>query len=128
MIIDEINERFCKGIWFDHEELRDKIHEMAIISDGGVHMARLAIVGSFSVNGVARLHTEILKKKEMKHFHALFPNRFNNKTNGVNHRRWLLQVNPSLSGLITETIGPQWIQRPQKLISILKYSKDRVLF
>ena len=98
MIIDEINERFCKGIWFDHEELREKIPELAIIADEQIHMARLAIVGSFSVNGVAQIHTEILKKKEMKHFYALFPDRFNNKTNGITHRRWLLQANPKLSG------------------------------
>lgn len=124
MIIDEINERFCKGIWFDHEEMRDKIPEMAIIADEQIHMARLAIVGSFSINGVAPLHTEILKKQEMRHFHALFPNRFNNKTNGITHRRWLLQANPRLSGLITDVIGPQWIQRPKQLISLLKYSRD----
>ena len=87
-------------------------------------MARLAIIGSFSVNGVAQTHTEILKKKDMKHFYSLFPERFNNKTNGTTHRRWLLQANPSLAGLITETIVPQWIQRPKQLISLLKYSKD----
>ncbi|MEK3887643.1 glycogen/starch/alpha-glucan phosphorylase [Bacillus sp. FSL K6-3431] len=124
MIIDEINERFCKGIWFDHEEMREEIPKLAIIADDQVHMARLAIIGSFSVNGVARIHTEILKKKEMKNFYALFPNRFNNKTNGITHRRWLLQVNPKLSELITDTIGPKWIQRPKQLISLLKYSND----
>lgn len=124
MIIDEINERFCKGLWFDHQELREKIPELAIIADEQIHMARLAIVGSFSVNGVAQIHTDILKKKEMKNFYELFPDRFNNKTNGITHRRWLLQANPKLSGLITESIGPQWIQRPKQLISLLKYSKD----
>ncbi|WP_186672519.1 glycogen/starch/alpha-glucan phosphorylase [Sporosarcina sp. BP05] len=124
MIIDEINERFCKGLWFDHQELREKIPELAIIADEQIHMARLAIVGSFSVNGVAQIHTDILKKKEMKNFYELFPDRFNNKTNGITHRRWLLQANPKLSELITESIGPQWIQRPKQLISLLKYSKD----
>ncbi|MCM3113396.1 glycogen/starch/alpha-glucan phosphorylase [Lederbergia lenta] len=124
MIIDEINERFCKGIWFDHEELREQIPELAIIAHEQIHMARLSIVGSFSVNGVARIHTEILKKKEMKHFYTLFPDRFNNKTNGITHRRWLLQVNPKLSNLITDVIGPKWVQRPKQLISLLKYSKD----
>ncbi|MBO0602842.1 glycogen/starch/alpha-glucan phosphorylase [Sporosarcina sp. E16_3] len=124
MIIDEINERFCKGLWFDHQELRKKIPELAIIADEQIHMARLAIVGSFSVNGVAQIHTDILKKKEMKNFYELFPDRFNNKTNGITHRRWLLQANPKLSELITESIGPQWIQRPKQLISLLKYSKD----
>ena len=126
MIIDEINERFCKDIWLTiMKNLQEKIHELAIIADDRVHMARLAIVGSFSVNGVARLHTEILKKQEMKNFYTLFPNRFNNKTNGITHRRWLLQANPKLSNLITEIIGPQWIKRPKQLISLLKYSNDK---
>lgn len=124
MIIDEINERFCKGIWFNEQTLREVIPKIAIIADGQVHMARLAIVGSFSVNGVARIHSEILKKKEMKHFYTLFPERFNNKTNGITHRRWLMQVNPKLSELITEAIGPRWIKRPKQLISLLKYTSD----
>lgn len=127
MIINEINERFCKGIWFDHEELREQIPELAIIADNRVHMARLAIVGSFSVNGVARIHTEILKKKEMKTFYTLFPEKFNNKTNGITHRRWLLKTNPKMADLITDVIGPQWIKRPKQLISLLKYSNDSAL-
>lgn len=127
MIIDEINERFCKGIWFDHEMLRDKIPELAVIAHDRVHMARLAIVGSFSVNGVARIHTDILKKKEMKDFYSLFPEKFNNKTNGITHRRWLLQANPKLAELISDIIGPQWIKRPKQLISLLKYSNDSAL-
>ncbi|WP_439651897.1 glycogen/starch/alpha-glucan phosphorylase [Oceanobacillus alkalisoli] len=124
MIIDEINERFCQGIWFDHEEKRDKIPELAIIADEQVHMTRLAIVASFSVNGVASIHTEILKKKEMKDFHGLFPERFNNKTNGITHRRWLMQVNPKLSSLIHDMIGNQWIKRPKQLISLLRFQHD----
>ncbi|WP_067726766.1 glycogen/starch/alpha-glucan phosphorylase [Oceanobacillus damuensis] len=127
MIINEINERFCKGIWLDEEELREKIPELAIIAYDRVHMARLAIVGSFSVNGVARIHTGILKKKEMKTFYTLFPDKFNNKTNGITHRRWLLQANPKLASLVTDVIGPQWIKRPKKLISLLKYSNDSAL-
>lgn len=126
MIIDEINERFCKGIWFDHKALRENIPELAVIADGQIHMARMAIIGSFSVNGVAKLHTDILKKQEMKHFYTLYPERFNNKTNGITHRRWLLQANPKLSALITESIGPQWIQRPNQLINLLKYSSDQL--
>nr|WP_245844162.1 glycogen/starch/alpha-glucan phosphorylase [Oceanobacillus rekensis] len=127
MIINEINERFCKGIWFDHEDLREQIPELAIIAHDRVHMARLAIVGSFSVNGVARIHTEILKKKEMKTFYTLFPEKFNNKTNGITHRRWLLKTNPKMADLITDVIGPQWIKRPKQLISLLKYSNDSAL-
>lgn len=124
MIIDEINEQFCQGIWFDHPYLRENIPEMAIIADEQVHMARLAIVGSFSVNGVAALHTDILKKTVMKHFYTMYPNRFNNKTNGITHRRWLIQSNPKLSGLITDVIGPEWKKRPNKLIHLVEYSSD----
>lgn len=125
MIIHEINERFCQGLYYDHEELRPHIADMAIISYGQVHMAHLAIVGSYSVNGVAKIHTEILKKKEMKNFYSLYPEKFNNKTNGITHRRWLLQVNPCLSDKITEAIGPQWIHEPNKLISLLRFTNDK---
>lgn len=125
MIIDEINERFCQGIWFDHPEMRDKIPQLAIIADEQVHMARLAIVGSFSVNGVANIHTEILKEKEMKDFYNLYPERFNNKTNGITHRRWLMQANPKLAGVITEMIGDQWMKRPKQLINLLRFQNDK---
>lgn len=127
MIIHEINERFCKMLWFDFPEMREKIPEMAVIAYDKVHMARLSIVGSFSINGVAKLHTEILKSKVMKHFYNVFPDRFNNKTNGITHRRWLLQINPNLAKLISDVIGPQWIERPKHLIHLLRYSKDAAL-
>ncbi|WAA11288.1 glycogen/starch/alpha-glucan phosphorylase [Fervidibacillus albus] len=125
MIVEEINERFCKGLWLDHPELRDKIPEMAIISYGQIHMARLAIVGSFSVNGVAEIHTEILKKQVMKHFYTISKEKFNNKTNGITHRRWLLQANPRLATLITEIIGNKWKMQPKQLIGLLRYSGDQ---
>lgn len=127
MIVHEINERFCQRIWNDYPELREQIPEMAIIAYGKIHMAKLAIVGSFSVNGVAKLHTEILKTREMKYFYQMDPGKFNNKTNGIAHRRWLLQVNPKLASLITEVIGPNWIMRPKQLIHLIKYSKDQPL-
>lgn len=127
MIIEEINERFCQALWFDHPALRDRIAEMAIISNGQVHMAHLAIVGSFSVNGVAKLHTNILKTQEMKNFYALYPKHFNNKTNGVTHRRWLAMANPELAALISETIGTRWIKRPRELTHLLRYIKDDAL-
>ena len=107
--------------------MREKIPEMAVIAYDKVHMARLSIVGSFSINGVAKLHTEILKSKVMKHFYNVFPDRFNNKTNGITHRRWLLQINPNLAKLISDVIGPQWIERPKHLIHLLRYSKDAAL-
>ncbi|SHN07698.1 starch phosphorylase [Gracilibacillus kekensis] len=127
MIIDEINERFCQGLWFNQPQLRDQIPQLAVIADNQIHMARLAIISSFSVNGVAKLHTEILKTQEMKEFNQLFPKRFNNKTNGITHRRWLLMVNPKLSELITETISPAWILRPRELTHLIRHIKDQPL-
>jgi starch phosphorylase len=97
---------------------------MAIIAHGLVKMAHLAIVSSYSVNGVAKLHSEILKKREMKLFYEVFPQKFNNKTNGITHRRWLLKANPQLSTLITNTIGNRWIKEPQALLDLKPYAYD----
>ncbi|KMK75648.1 glycogen/starch/alpha-glucan phosphorylase [Alkalihalobacillus pseudalcaliphilus] len=124
MIIEEINERFCQSIYFDFPHLREKIADMAIISYEQIHMAHLAIVGSYSVNGVAKLHTDILKNREMKNFYTVFPERFNNKTNGITHRRWLLNVNRDLANKITGAIGENWIQEPRELIQLIKYADD----
>ncbi|WP_026884327.1 glycogen/starch/alpha-glucan phosphorylase [Clostridium akagii] len=123
MIVEEIDRRFCIEI---NEKYNDpqKVHDMAIISDGNIKMAYLAIVGSHSVNGVAKLHTEILKSRELNNFYNFYPYKFNNKTNGITHRRWLLKSNPKLSSLITETIGNKWIHDPNKLIDILAFSKN----
>jgi glycogen phosphorylase len=124
MIIEEINERFCGELWDKYTGDWDRIARLAIIADGYVKMAHLAIVGSFSVNGVAKLHTEILKTREMNQFYQLFPEKFNNKTNGIAHRRWLLKGNPDLSNLITDSIGSSWTQSPADLIQLLKYQND----
>ncbi len=125
MIIEEINKRFCNELEKNKETVQsDKIKEMAIISDGVIKMAYLAIVGSHSVNGVASLHTEILKKKELNNFNKIYPKKFNNKTNGINHRRWLLQCNPLLSNWITEIIGTGWIMEPVQLRKLLDFKKD----
>lgn len=124
MIIEEINERFCQMLWFDFPELRERIPQMAIIAYDQVHMAHLAIVGSYSVNGVAKIHTNILKEKEMKDFYTVYSSKFNNKTNGITHRRWLMNANPKLADLITDTIGKRWINQPKELISLLKYASD----
>ncbi len=123
MIIEEINKRFCESI---NEKYNDsqKVHDMAIISDGNIKMAYLAIVGSHSVNGVAKLHTEILKSRELSNFCNFYPYKFNNKTNGITHRRWLLESNPKLSSLITTTISDKWIREPKRLINILAFSKN----
>lgn len=124
MIVEEINERFCGELWDQYTGDWDRIAKLAIIADGYVKMAHLAIVGSFSVNGVAKLHTEILKTREMNQFYQLFPEKFNNKTNGIAHRRWLLKGNPDLSALISESIGSSWTNSPSDLIQLLKYQND----
>jgi glycogen phosphorylase len=124
MIVNEINERFCRSLWEDFPGDWKRIEDMAIIAHGQVKMAHLAIVGSHSVNGVAALHTDILKKREMNLFYQIYPEKFNNKTNGITHRRWLLKSNPALAGLITDTIGPNWIHEPENLNSLLEYRND----
>ncbi|RKD32293.1 glycogen/starch/alpha-glucan phosphorylase [Thermohalobacter berrensis] len=125
MIVDEINERFCKELW-NTKYYGDfqKISEMAIIAHNQIRMAHLAIVGSHSVNGVAKLHTEILKKQELKDFFDYYPYKFNNKTNGITHRRWFIKANPKLTNLITEKIGDSWIKSPTNIREILRYKDD----
>ena len=124
MIVEEINERFCRELWEQTPGDWKRISDLAIIADHFVKMAHLAIVGSFSVNGVAKLHTEILKKREMNQFYQLYPEEFNNKTNGIAYRRWLLKANPKLSSLITDTIGPSWMSSAEELTHLLKLEND----
>ncbi|WP_088043204.1 glycogen/starch/alpha-glucan phosphorylase [Bacillus sp. EAC] len=124
MIIDEINERYCTNLWKRYPGDWNRIEHMAIIAHGVVKMAHLAIAGSKSVNGVAEIHTEILKQREMKLFYEYEPHKFNNKTNGITHRRWLLQCNPELSSLIKDTIGDGWIYEPTQLENLLNYQND----
>ncbi len=115
MIIEEINERFCHELWEQYPYEWDRIEAMAIIAHDLVKMAHLAIVGSHSVNGVAKIHTEILKQREMRLFYEFYPDKFNNKTNGIAHRRWLMKANPQLTNLISEAIGTEWKKEPIKL-------------
>ena len=124
MIVEEINERFCQELWQTYPGQWDLISSMAILADGQVRMANLAIVGSHSVNGVSKLHTEILKKREMKNFANLYPNKFNNKTNGISHRRWLLHANPGLAGVVSNALGSNWIKHPEELKRLSRYAKD----
>ncbi len=113
MIIEEINRR--QMIWMhEHNVNENEFNDMIIIKDGMVRMTNLAIFTCFSVNGVAALHTNILKKETFKTFYKYFPNKFNNKTNGVTHRRWLMYSNPELSNLITKSIGEKWEINPEK--------------
>ena len=87
-------------------------------------MAHLAIVGSHSVNGVAQVHTELLKNKIMHGFNQFYPQKFSNKTNGVTHRRWLMKINPELTELINDAIGADWVYYPCDLLRLLKYEND----
>ena len=123
-IVAEINERFCRELWRRYPGDWERIAQMAIISHDQVNMAHLAIAGSYSVNGVAELHTEILKTQVMKNFYHYTPGKFNNKTNGVTHRRWLLAANPGLSRLLDETVSPAWIEHPSRLGQIAQFSDD----
>ncbi|MGL5615946.1 MAG: glycogen/starch/alpha-glucan phosphorylase [Sarcina sp.] len=127
MIVEEINKRFCEDLWNKYIGQWDKISRMSIIGDGYVRMAHLAIVGAHSVNGVAKLHTEILKKQEMKDFYYYYPRKFNNKTNGITHRRWLLKSNPELRDLLKETIGDSFIKHPMDMEKFLKYADDKTV-
>jgi len=112
-IVEEINRRFIMDIESKYANtgvnVQEKIRKMAIVYDGQVKMAHMAIVAGYSVNGVARLHTEILKKQELRDFYEMFPERFNNKTNGITQRRFLLHGNPLLANWVTEHIGNEWI-------------------
>lgn len=123
-IIEEINRRFCEKLRITHHLDENRIHRMSIIADGQIKMAYLAIVGSFSVNGVAELHTELLKTNVLKDFYKIFPYKFNNKTNGITQRRWLGHCNPELSSLITDTIGNSWLTDLSQLSKLKPYAKD----
>lgn len=125
MIIEEINRRYCEELWNKFQGQWQKISDMAILANGQVRMAHLAIVGSHSVNGVAKLHTEILKKKEMSNFYYMYPNKFNNKTNGITHRRWLLKSNPELTSLLKNTIGTSFIKHPIDLCNFERFLDDK---
>ncbi len=123
-IIEEINKRYCADLIARYGNNPAKIRNMAIIADGQIRMAYLAIVGSHSVNGVAALHTEILKQQELKDFYEFYPEKFNNKTNGITQRRWLLHANRDLAKLITQKIGSQWITELSQLENLLQYEND----
>ena len=123
-IVEEINRRYCLELQAKYGMDPEKLRRMAIIADGQIRMAYLAIVGSHSVNGVAALHTAILKHQELKDFYELYPEKFNNKTNGITQRRWLLHANHGLAGLISETIGDGWITELTELEKLLPYAED----
>ncbi len=123
-IVEEINRRFIETIKEKYPNQPEKIASMAIIYDGQVKMAHLAIAGSYSVNGVARLHTEILKKRELKDFYEMDPDKFNNKTNGITQRRFLLHGNPLLADWVTSKIGDEWITDLPHIAKLKVYVED----
>ena len=124
MIIEEINRRYNIELSEKHGNDLDRRNRMSIISNNNINMANLSIIGSSSVNGVAELHTEILKKEVLKDFYEDEPFKFNNKTNGIAHRRWLMLSNPNLSNLITELIGNDWCRDTIQLKNLEKYKHD----
>ena len=124
-IVEEINRRFVLKIQELYPGNQDKIKSMAILYDGQVKMAHLAIAGSFSVNGVARLHTEILKKRELKDFYEMNPKQFNNKTNGVTQRRFLAHGNPLLAQWLNEKIGEEWITDFSQMKKLKTFVDDK---
>ena len=123
-IVEEINRRFTLELREKYPSDYAKQNRMAIIQNGMIHMAWLAIHGSFSVNGVAALHTELLKKQELADWYGLYPKKFNNKTNGITQRRWLLSANPRLAKFITDRIGHGWEKDLSKLRELEKFADD----
>jgi starch phosphorylase len=129
-IIFEINQRFLDEIRTRHPRDEHKVRVMSLIDEGPpkrVRMANLAIVGSHSVNGVAALHTSLLRNRMFKDFHEMYPDRINNKTNGITPRRWLLQCNPALSKVITGRVGPQWVTDLDRLQELRPLAADQGL-
>jgi len=123
-IVEEINRRFINEVQSRYPGDQEKVRKMAVVYDGQVRMAYLAIVASFSVNGVAQLHTEILKKQELKEFYEMMPQKFNNKTNGITQRRFLLHGNPLLADWVTSKIGSEWITDLPHIHQLTVYADD----
>lgn len=123
-IIERLNQDFCQNVRAKYPKNEEKVRTLSIIENGLVRMANLAIVGSHKVNGVAKLHSEILKKDLFKDFYELYPERFINITNGVTQRRWLLECNPELAQFITRRIGDEWITDFPQIRALEKYAQD----
>lgn len=125
MITEEINYRFLNFLRIDKNIFDNHtLERLALIHNNRIHMLRLGVIGSRSVSGVSELHTKLLKETIIKDFDRIYPDKINNKTNGVNHRKWLLSANPSLSELIRELIGDEFISNPETLKDLLKYKDD----
>ncbi len=127
MIIEEIDRRYRESFDTTQPGWQEQLKATAILWDGQVRMANLSVIGSHSVNGVAALHTEILKQDVLKEFYRLTPQKFNNKTNGVSHRRFLIEADPRLAALLDEAIGTDWRHEPQRLRALLPLTGDAAL-
>ena len=123
-IVKEINERFCRAAWEAFPGNWQRISKMSIVGYGQVRMANLAVVGCHSVNGVSKLHSNILKESVFKDFYRMYPERFSNVTNGIAHRRWLCYSNPKLAGLLDECIGTDYRKKPEELAEFAKFADD----
>ncbi len=124
-IIKEINERFCRSVWDRHPGDWDFSEKVSIISQHMVRMANLSIVGGHHINGVAKIHSEILKDDVFKEFYQLSPEKFTNVTNGIAHRRWLCQANPHLTKLIKDCIGEGFVKNPSELSKLIAFKDDK---
>ncbi|MEK4564292.1 glycogen/starch/alpha-glucan phosphorylase [Alkalihalobacillus sp. FSL R5-0424] len=124
LIIEEINRRHCLDVEYHGLFEWESLNDLSIVTDDVIHMARLAVVGSHTINGVAKLHSTILKDELLKSFSIRHPERFTNKTNGISHRQWLLNANPSLTAFITQLIGDSWKEKPEELTKLLKFVDD----
>ena len=124
-IVEEINRRFVEKIREKYPNAQDKVNRMAIVYNGEVRMAYMAVCAAFSVNGVAKIHTEILEKQIMKDFYEMMPEKFNNKTNGITQRRFLLHANPLLSDWVTNKIGSEWITDLSQIQKLRLYADDK---
>ena len=126
-ILKEINERFCAEAWRAAPGSWDRISKMCVIAYGQVRMANLSVIASHHVNGVSQLHSRILKDSTFKEFYRLYPQKFDNVTNGVAHRRWLCYSNPALAGLIEDCIGPAYRHEPERLSDLSKFADDKAV-
>ncbi len=124
MILEELNRRLCARLWKVYPGQWERIGHMAVLAYNQAHMANLAVAYSHSVNGVSKIHTDILKKQTFRDFYVMQPSKFLSITNGITHRRWLIQCNPALSNLIDEAIGDNWRKEPQLLESLMPHADD----
>ena len=127
MIVQEINKRFCDEAWGAFPGNWERISKLSVVGYGQVRMANLSVIGSHSINGVSKLHSDILKESTFKDFYRMYPDRFDNVTNGVAHRRWLCYSNPKLASLIDNCIGTEYRHNPEALAEFVKFADDKTV-